>query len=816
LARHVLREVLGAALFGALAGAVFTTGVTAAADVSDMEYDAAVRAARAGDFDNALPVIERRRIQNPFDLSAAYDYLVVLGWANRLAEAVAAYEALPAGQPPAYVEAAAARDYRGLGQYDNALALYEEGRQHYPQNLDFAYGEILTLTDAKRAGEAIDQGNTLLASNPDDTQLLSALLYALQTTDRHAETLAIANHLAQLDPSDREARRQQITQMGELGDWARALELAGQSRELFSDPEMRRFAVQEAAAAIRAGDLPGSNEAEKNAQIDRAIAELERQITKLSTQGPASSPELLASRFDRVVLLGDRARVDEIIAEYQASLRERIDLPAYVLKVIADAYETRRDPQTARRLYEAALAGAPDDFQARIGLFYAEIESEDFDAAFNTIDRLAAEQVEFVQMAGAAAPVLNPAWLRAQLAAAMARYYAGDAAEAEKRVRSLIALAPENASLKQALGSILSGRGKPRAADAQFAAAQRANPNDIDIAAARADIAVTLGDRAGGTAALDGVRLRAPSNRSVQRLSDRLDIIGRPEAILRFNGSFQGANVPVGGDSFSLDAQFFSAPIKNAYRLYVNYGFATAKLPEGDIINHHAALGLEYTAPDFGASAEVTQDSAPRWLTGARGSLALALSDAWRISAFAQLYSSDTPLRAMKHDITANSWGARLGYSPSEGKAYNLLTEMVTFSDSNVRTVVDASSTQRLFTSPHLTLDAIPELYASWNTLRDAPYYNPLDDLSGSLSVVANQILYRRYSFVYSHNLGVSAGEYWEHSFGGRLAASLTYEQRLRVNDVWEGSLGVRYRRQPYDGHGEDSLSLFAGIDWRF
>jgi hypothetical protein len=115
-----------------------------------------------------------------------------------------------------------------------------------------------------------------------------------------------------------------------------------------------------------------------------------------------------------------------------------------------------------------------------------------------------------------------------------------------------------------------------------------------------------------------------------------------------------------------------------------------------------------------------------------------------------------------------------------------------------------------------LTLDAIPELYASWNTLRDAPYYNPLDDLSGSLSVVANQILYRRYSFVYSHNLGVSAGEYWEHGFGGRLAASLTYEQRLRMNDVWEGSLGVRYRRQPYDGHGEDSLSLFAGIDWRF
>lgn len=816
LARRLLREILAAALFGAFAGALFTTRVTAAADVSDAEYEAAIRAARSGDFDNALPVIERRRMQNPSDLSATYDYVVVLGWANRPAEAVAAYETRPAGQPPAYVDAAVAKDYRDLGQYDKALALYEEGRQHYPQDLTFAYGEILALADAKRAEEAIERGNALLPSNPDDPELLSALLYAFAMTDRHAETLAIADRLAQLDASNREARRQHIIQSGALGDSAQALELALQSRELFSDAEIRRFAVQAAAAANRASEMPGSNDAEKNAQIDRSIAQLDSQIAKLSTEGPASRSELLNTRFDRVALLGDRNRLDDIIAEYQALLREGVDIPPYVLKVVADAYETRRDPETARRLYEMALMGAPNDFQTRMGLFYAEVESEDFNAAFNTIDRLAAEQPQFVGMAGGAAPVLNPTWMRAQLAAAMARYYAGDSAEAEKRVRSMIAAAPDNASLRQALGSILAGSGRPRAADVEFASAQRISPNDIDIAAARADVAVTLGDRGGGAAALDGVRLRAPTNRSVERLRDRLEILGRPEAILRFNGAFQSMNVPVGGDSFTFDAQLFSAPINDAYRLYVSYGFATAALPEGDIINHHAALGLEYATRDFAASAEVTQDSAPHWLTGARASLAWAPFDAWRISGSAQLYSADTPLRALKHGITANSLGARLTYSPSDRQSYNLLTELVTFSDHNTRTVVGASSTQRLFTWPHLTLDAIPELYASWNTRRDAPYYNPLDDFSGSLSVVANQILYRRYNFVYSHNIGVTAGGYWEHGFGGLLAASLSYEQRLRMNDSWEGSLGLRLRRQPYDGHGEDSVTVFAAIDWRF
>jgi biofilm PGA synthesis protein PgaA len=406
--------------------------------------------------------------------------------------------------------------------------------------------------------------------------------------------------------------------------------------------------------------------------------------------------------------------------------------------------------------------------------------------------------------------------LRAQLAAALARYYAGDAAEAEKRVRGMIALAPDNASLKEALGSILAGSGRPRAADAEFAAAQRLSPNDIDIAAARADIAVTLGNRAAGAAALDAVSLRAPSNRAVERLRDRLEILDRPEVVLRFNGAFQGISVPVGGDSFTFDAQLFSAPIDNAYRLYLSYGFASAALPEGDIINHHAAFGLEYTARNFGASAELTQDSAPRWLTGARASIAWAPFDAWRISGSAQLYSGDTPLRAIKHGITANSWAARVNYSPSDRQSYNLLSEVVIFSDHNTRTIVGASSTQRLLTLPHLTLDAVPELYASWNTRRDAPYYNPLDDFSGALSLLAYQILYRRYSFVYSHNLGLTAGEYWENGFRGLFAASLSYEQRLRMSDSWEGSLGVRLRRQPYDGRAEDSVTVFAGLDWRF
>jgi biofilm PGA synthesis protein PgaA len=140
----------------------------------------------------------------------------------------------------------------------------------------------------------------------------------------------------------------------------------------------------------------------------------------------------------------------------------------------------------------------------------------------------------------------------------------------------------------------------------------------------------------------------------------------------------------------------------------------------------------------------------------------------------------------------------------------------VTFSDGNDRTMLDASSTQRLMTLPHLTIDAIADLYASKNSVRNAPYYNPAEDFSGSLTLTANQILYRRYSYVYSHSLSLTGGEYLESGFRPGMAGSLYYEQRLRFSDSLEGAVGVRVRRQPYDGHSENSLAILGSIDWRF
>jgi hypothetical protein len=108
------------------------------------------------------------------------------------------------------------------------------------------------------------------------------------------------------------------------------------------------------------------------------------------------------------------------------------------------------------------------------------------------------------------------------------------------------------------------------------------------------------------------------------------------------------------------------------------------------------------------------------------------------------------------------------------------------------------------------------DLYGSQNSLSGGPYYNPKSDFAASLTATINHTLFRRYSLVYSHRAGLTLGEYAESGFSSGFAASLFYEQRLKLSEDWSGGLGLRLRRQPYDGHSEDSVSFYGDIDWRF
>jgi biofilm PGA synthesis protein PgaA len=563
--KHAQRHI-GLVLTAALVG--ITAGTAASAEAAvDSQYDAAIAAARAGRYAEALPIIEDRYRRNPRNLAIAYDYLTVLGWAHRQSDAIAAFEKLPQQGPlPAFVEQAAARDYRDLGRFDEALALYRRGQREYPGRMIFIAGEILTTADSGHAEDALSRSKSLLPAHPHSLELLSAAVYAASKVGDAADTVDFARRVLALDPADREARRELILASDQLGDIENAWLLARLSPDLFSADETRRLSGDWTALLVRQAGATGLGDDERYRRADRAIDALDAQIGELLKAGPDAEAALRRAKFDRVLALSDRDRFEDAIAAYEAFERDGIPVPAYVLKVVGDAYMRLRRPEAAEAVYKRALADSPADFQSNLGLFYAEIESKDFDAALATIDGLADRE----QRTLGTRP--NPDWLRAQIAAAMARVYLGDTDEAQERIEALLAQDPDNPVLLDTFGTILQDRGEPVAAERRFAQADSLRPGDHDAAVGRANTAIDRGDRAAGYAATDKLvdsqiaQDLAPDH-ATALLRRREETLERPELKFSANQLYQAQRAPLGGDTFNLETQLFSTPIEDAYRL---------------------------------------------------------------------------------------------------------------------------------------------------------------------------------------------------------------------------------------------------------
>ena len=259
--------------------------------------------------------------------------------------------------------------------------------------------------------------------------------------------------------------------------------------------------------------------------------------------------------------------------------------------------------------------------------------------------------------------------------------------------------------------------------------------------------------------------------------------------------------------------------------------YAEERLPsgEGSIRLRRSAAGVEYRGNDLVASLEATINAfGPNIDTtlhaglgsgraGARAQAGWSLNDYWSVSGKAEIFALDTPLRALASGITANAASTTISFRESEQRSFALTAGTMNFSDRNVRTSVDGQYTQRLLTQPHLTIDGILGFAATQNSLGDTrPYFNPSQDALGTLGLSINQIIYRKYQFIYDHHLVLTPGVYWQQGFGSGAAGSVRYEHRLQFNDVFEAGLGATFSRQKYGGVYQNTVSILLHLRERF
>ncbi len=782
----------------ALPGAYATT--TGAA----LKHQQAIQLARDGQNDAALPLLRELTQAYPGRQEYFYDYVAVLSWAERYQDALDQAQQLNLPEAPVYVLESLGRAARGVGDTAQAVDYYRMAVQRAPDRIDSVIGLAKSLTEQGRAQEAVALLKPLLQDRPTDSAAWEALAYVYTNDQRLFEALAAYDRLLAIQPANREARRQQIMLTARLGAVPLALDMARDRPGVLTENELDALTLDAASKYIRWSDLYHPLPAQRFEDTDRAIALLQKVLTRLGQRGEGHSPLAQRARYDLVVALRTRERPQDAIQLHEELLTSGAAIPDYATQAAADAYLNTRQPERARDIYTELLQRRPDDFQLRMALFHTHFDLNQQERAYTIIDTLAAEQTD---------PDLQ---LRTARSAALARAWGEDLADAQNRYERLSRAAPNNPQLHTELGYVYLWRGWPRRALEQFRISQAIEPEVVSGRLGEIDALRAVNDLRSADDLITQMNKNYPDDAQVNPLRRSWDNHNQRE--LSIQGGITYSNgTQVGSRDLALETRLYSQPQRLHYRVYARDYFAQSTFPEGKGTYHRFGAGLEYRDRDVEVSGEFSEGFRRDAGLGVALRGSWLADDHWRFHAHYDSYSNEAPLRGrFNEDLDGWSLGAGAEYRVHESRAYAAALQQLEFSDGNRRIITSASAFQRLIQQPRYKLDGRLGVYASNNSRDDASYYNPASDFSLDASLLNEWLLSRRYSRVFLHRLGLNLGVYSASGYSSKPVGGLNYEHEWRLDDSLGVIYGVALNRPVYDGVYETHSRFYLNLRWRF
>jgi biofilm PGA synthesis protein PgaA len=278
----------------------------------------------------------------------------------------------------------------------------------------------------------------------------------------------------------------------------------------------------------------------------------------------------------------------------------------------------------------------------------------------------------------------------------------------------------------------------------------------------------------------------------------------------------EGGGANAANQAVTLNARLTSPPIADNWRLFVTSDYANAHPPEGYVDRTRVGVGAEWRIPYVTATLYANDSLGTLDKPGAGATLDWAASDQISIGVAGELYTWDTPLRAVLHGITADEAAVRVTYRWDESRSLSAGFAYLPFSDGNQRYSESVTFVQKLINEPHFDLTGSGEIYVSQNDRPQAPYYNPDHDLTADVGLLAEQTIWRRYDDSLVQALTVNAGVYAEAHFSPNWIATVGYEHRWRFDPRLSFSYRVELSRRVYDGSVENTVAFVCRLARRF
>jgi len=763
-------------------------------------HEQAVLLARKGQIKQAVLQLEKLHAKNPADVSITNDLIVIAVWAGRYREAKTLFERKKPGVYPEYVRDAMVNAYRGLRKLKTALLLLEQLLRKHPNNIPWQLRKALLFIDIGRTTQAekIILHIADKATNLRDFHLAAAYLHESQKDWLTA--LGDYENGLELLPEDNLLRYKEIMTLNQLHAPVAALNHVGNGPQLLKKGERARLLAGRAAQLLR-----WSTDAQKDFRETRLFSmkalALQLEALTLLADLPQKQKQQRQIYLDMLISLRNLRQMNNLQTLY-ATLADQGPMPDYTRQALADSLLATHEPDRAHIIYKKLVDKNPKNYPASRGLFYSYVEEEDFSHAYALIDSMAKHEPRYLIFWDSKTKYPNEQYMDLQVTAAQARFYGDQLETAYQSLDTFVNRAPANNWLHEVRGQIANARDWPRHGLDDFQVATLLAPKSLDACAGKGASLIQMHHFKEARPILRRLQDTHPLEHTTQNLAKQWRFARKPTywGDITFSHS---SGPDLNGDGILASTEIISAPIDDSWYVSAAYRYAWNEIIEGEETFQRAFAGLEYRQGDWDLLGHLTYNDSTLDEPGGGLKAVWQPDDHWRLMLAGERFSVSTPLRALHHDIRADSLSTALTYRTSEQRDISTSLHLSDFTDDNTRVEAGARLRQRLIDVPHLDIDGRIDLYGSTNSKTTVPYYSPEHDFSLQGAIHVDHVYHRHYEHLLAQQLDVGYGFYDQKGFVSRWIGHIRYEHRYRFTPWMEMLAGFEFGQNVYDGHAE-------------
>ncbi|MBF0503822.1 MAG: hypothetical protein HQL14_01850 [Candidatus Omnitrophica bacterium] len=654
-----------------------------------------------------------------------------------------------------------------------------------------------------------------IASSVQGSDSYQSLMSKAEMLEFHRDyfsAVKVYNYILKQYPNNQAAFNLKMRALMELGANSLALELSIQNP--YSDPVLCQRARGNLAAMYIRWDEPQEAIAAIQLKKEKQQEDYARaRDNKININLQAAGVEENRSRWDNILILKEKNRFDEIVADYQKALQEKIEIPSWIKEAAGDAYLAKWQPKKALSLYQSVLKSEPDSFNVKIAIYYTFIDLGRYQQAGELLESM--DRLEPVQIKERGIMRDNPHKEEISYNKIWLLMYQDRLKKAQKIGDQYFNAAPMDTQILSAMAHLYLWRGWPRRALEEFRIIHTMDPSLLPAELGFARALYDNMHQAQGRLMLKSLSGQYPRDPQVLEAKRQMDVDDM--AMWTMSGYY--THEIIGDDEFYLSNRlderindhnqlFFELIRRNTEFISTGGGhYLTQRFYLGDIYRPDNAWKLtEALTGDYNTGQRI----------GGISEVAFTPDDHWTHTFHYDSRTIDIPLvsRAPGENVQDYSLSSLLRLNESFDTG--LSADLKNFQDGNANWNYQWTTDSAIRTFAYWRWRLGTEFDARTFSKQAVDYYSPKKVYDFYLIPNVEHIWYKLYEKQFSDRFYIGLGQQWEYSISDKNVGYLREEVEYKASDTLSFLVGLTYSLEYYTGQHMNVLDTYWTVRQKF